>query len=172
MSRKKLSNPFVCYFISALLLICVQNLHAVPLDENFDDDPGITFHQNTFMLDGVRYTIEGSYTYSSRVTNDPPLPGDGMGGYYLLIDFDNFSEISSVKIEASDQSSFRLSGLSITAAADSLVTITPYNGAIAGNSVPIASGGGLFVQENIDLSSNVNFHYIDSFTISGSRLVL
>lgn len=172
MSRKKLSNPVVCYFISALLLICVQNLHAVPLDENFDDNPGITFNQNTFTLDGVRYTIEGSYTYSSRVTNDPPLPGDGMGGYYLLIDFDNFSEISSVKIEASDQSSFRLSGLSITAAADSLVTITPYNGAIAGNSVPIASGGGLFVQENIDLSSNVNFHYIDSFTISGSRLVL
>ena len=174
MNSNKTKNFKWQIFICAFFLISIQSVYALPADENYNDDSGATFsNTNSFTSDGVTYTITGNSTYSTVTSNDGFSPlGDDGSDYYLLFDSVGLNGISSVKIAASDNSFFRLSGLSIDAIADAQITITPYNGVTAGTPVGYTSNGVFVTQQNINLSGNANFQYIDSFTISGANLVL
>ncbi|WP_052659165.1 DUF4347 domain-containing protein [Pseudomonas sp. LFM046] len=149
-----------------------EHLLLAPADENYDDDAGQSFNNvAVFNFDGVKYTITGSggNGYSHSISNDPFSPlGDGVSDYYLLFDSTGLNGISSIKVEATDGSAFRLLGLSIDAIADGNVSITP-NG---GSAINYTSNGVFVTAENINLSANTQFHNITSFTISGGNLLL
>lgn len=175
MNSSKAKNVKWLIFVCALFLGLIQNVYAVPADENYDDNSGATFNNtNTFTLDGVKYTITGSTTYSSIISNSPifsPL-GNGADDYFILFDSDAEFNVTSITVEASDSSYFRLSGMSFDGVADSNITITPYNGVTAGTAINYLSNGDFIAHQNIDLSGNTNFQYITSFTISGSNISL
>lgn len=159
----------------AALAMVMPNAYALPAEENYDDDSGVTFNNtNSFTSDGVAYTIVGNTTYSSIVSNNPvfsPL-GNNAGDYFLLFDSDGEFNITSITIAASDSSYFRLSGLSFDGLADANITITPFDGASPGTAINYTSNGIFVTHENIDLSGNTSFQYITSVRISGGNIAL
>ncbi len=160
---------FRSLFLAFLLPAAIHA--AAPADENFDDDIGYVITANTFTLDGIRYTLTGSYGpgYTTGVDNGTISPlNSGTSDGVMMFDYVPDTGLSSVKIEASDGSAFRLSSFSFSALADANVTITP-NG---GTPLVYASNNVTIDHQNIDLSGNSNFNNITSFTISGANMIL
>ncbi|WP_331346572.1 beta strand repeat-containing protein [Cellvibrio sp. UBA7661] len=168
------------FFWVALALSIPIAYAAAPADENYDDDSGVTFdNTDSFTSDGVKYTITGSagpyssHTYNGNISAPSGSAlGNNGADYYIQFDTVPLGGVASIKIEAADNSYFKLAGLSIDAIADGNITITPYDGVIAGTAINYTSNGSFITHENIDLSANANFQNINSFTISGSNLVL
>lgn len=160
-------QPFVLVF--ALIMPTVV-LAAVPSDENYDDNTTFQQNTNTFNLDGLRYTLTGSSTFRSVTDSSNVLQQLSSNGsdYFLSFDFDVFGGLSSIKIEATDGSAFRLMGLAFQDINNGNVTITPYNGATAGTAINY-SGTTI---KTPDLTNSSQFHNITSFVISGTDLVL
>ncbi|WP_156967597.1 putative Ig domain-containing protein [Comamonas granuli] len=152
----------------------------IPADENYDDNPGFSaLNTNVFTLDGIKYTITGSHTYSPVTSNSGSTPlGNGGSDWFLFCDEGPRGGISSVRIEAADGSVFTLAGLSFGAIAYSAsslsnVAITPYNGAMAGTGISYGLNTGSYTTyQNIDFSANTHFQNITHFTISGEDLGL
>ncbi|MBT9514368.1 MAG: putative Ig domain-containing protein [Acidovorax sp.] len=157
---------------------------AIPLDENYNDNAtNQVMAGNTFDLDGLRYVVVGSHTYSSKIVlgstlNIPPTVGNNNE---LIIDMDagNNSQwgLSSVTISAVDGSAFSLAGISFmiyngfaigAPGTSSNVTLTNNRGETIGTYVPTDSGS--VVQ--FDGTSNPAAQGITSFTFSGTELVL
>lgn len=143
---------------------------AAPADENYDANGITNFATATFTLDGIKYTVTGTGTYSHRVSNDSTLSalGNDAGDYFLRFDRTNVSGISSIKVEAADGSAFRLNGLSFGAAADGTITVTPDGG----SALTYASSGTTILQQNVNTTANTHFQNITSFTFAGANLSL
>ncbi|MBB6564185.1 hypothetical protein HNP48_006912 [Acidovorax soli] len=143
---------------------------AAPADENYDTNAGASFSANTFTLDGIKYTITGTGSYTNVVSNSSALSGLGnnAGDYFLLFDQTGALGISSIKVEAADGSAFRLNNLSFSATATANVTLTP-NGGVA---LSYPSNGTPLLQQNVSTSGNTEFQNITSFTIAGAGLKL
>ncbi|WP_428001218.1 DUF4347 domain-containing protein [Acidovorax sp.] len=143
---------------------------AVPADENYDSNGVTNFSTASFTLDGIKYTITGTGSYTNRVSNDSTLSalGNDAGDYFLRFDRTNVSGISSIKVEAADGSAFRLNGLSFGAAADGNITVTPD----VGSALTYASSGATILQQNINTSANTSFQNITGFTFAGTNLSL
>nr|WP_260619681.1 Ig-like domain-containing protein [Pseudomonas sp. B11D7D] len=144
---------------------------ALAADENYDDNaPGNVASTNIFTLDGVKYTITGSNTYSTDVANDSfasPL-GNDAGDHFLLFDSMGLGGITSIKIEMADGSAFSLAGLSLDGIADSNIQITTSAGGVRS----YVSNGNFVTAENINTAADSSFQSITSFTISGGNLLL
>ncbi|MDN5923860.1 MAG: hypothetical protein L0H70_02540, partial [Xanthomonadales bacterium] len=124
---------------------------------------------NSFTLDGITYTISGTDTYSSTISNNAFSPlGDDASDYYLLFDLGGLGGISSVQVKASDSSAFQLLSFSFDALADANVSVTPSGG----SAVNFASNGIWITQQNQDFSANAEFQNITSFTITGGNITL
>lgn len=157
---------YLLFFLSFTALYSL----AQPADENYDDDAGQNFTGNTFTLDGIKYTITGTETYSCSIENISafaPLSSSA-GDYYMYFDRDDFFGVSSIKIEAANGAAFRLAGISFHAIADAALTITP-NGGLP---VTYNSNGAYVTSQNIDLSANTAFSNITSFTMAGVNMSL
>lgn len=146
-----------------------QSLLAVPANENYDTNAGFNSGAtNVFTLDGIKYTLTGSGTYTTTVENNnafSPL-GNNAGDYYLFFDKLALFSLSSVKIEAADGSAFRLLGLSFDIASTSSFSITPQGG----TSLNYSSTGVFVTVQGLNLAGNPNFYNITSFTISGTNI--
>ena len=144
---------------------------ALAADENYDDNAlGNVASTNTFTLNGVKYTITGSNTYSTDVANNSfasPL-GNDAGDHFLLFDSMGLGGITSIKIEMADGSAFSLAGLSLDGIADSNIQITTS----AGGMRSYVSNGNFVTAENINTAADSSFQSITSFTISGGNLLL
>ncbi len=151
-----------------------QGVLAAPADENYNDNTSANFFSNTFVLDGIKYTVTGTNgPYTTITSNDGTSPlSNNAADYYLLFDQAGLSGVSSIKIEANSGSAFTLAGLSIDALADGFITLTPDANAAEAKSYGTSSGGTWVTQQNIDLSADGAFQNITSFTIAGDNLEL
>ncbi|UZT79130.1 Ig-like domain-containing protein [Ectopseudomonas chengduensis] len=144
---------------------------ALAADENYDDNAlGNVASTNTFILDGVKYTITGSSTYNTDVSNNSfasPL-GNDAGDHFLLFDSMGLGGITSIKIEMADGSAFSLAGLSLDGIADTNIEITTSAGGVRS----YASNGIFITEQNINTAADSSFQSITSFTISGGNLLL
>ncbi|WP_259651489.1 Ig-like domain-containing protein, partial [Pseudomonas sp. NCCP-436] len=144
-------------------------LLAVAADENYDDNGlAAVATSNTFTLDGVKYTITGTQTYYTGITNDPFSPLGSGSDHYLLFDLMGLGGISSIQIEMADGSAFSLAGFSLDGVANNNLTITTS----AGGTRSYVSNGDFVTQENVDTGSDSGFQNITSFTFSGGNLQL
>ena len=141
-------------------------------DENFDGNIGYTSGSvSTFTLNGIKYIITGTagmYANGIVAGFDAPYMSSGVGDGVLRFDSGNLFGISSIRIEASDGSAFRLAGLSFDVQADASFTITPSGG----SAVSFVSNGSAVNEQNWDLSANNQFYNITSFTLAGGNMVL
>lgn len=142
---------------------------ALAADENYDDNAlGNVASTNTFILDGVKYTITGNQTYQTDISNDPFSPLGGGADHYLLFDSMGLGGITSIKIEMADGSAFSLAGLSLDGIADTNIEITTSAGGVRS----YASNGIFITEQNINTAADSSFQSITSFTISGGNLLL
>ncbi|MBV7544348.1 hypothetical protein, partial [Acidovorax sp. sic0104] len=156
---------------------------AIPMDENFDDNAtDLVLSGNTFDLDGLRYVLVGSGSYSSKIVKGSTLSNpQGTSTNELILDMDagNNSQygLSSLTISAVDGSPFSLAGISFMIyngaaiggpAPSSNVTLTNNRGETIGTYSP--TNGGFIVQFNG--TGNAAAQGITSFTFSGTELVI
>jgi len=158
-------NPKSYVVLMILIIITALSIRAfaiAPSDENFDDDYALSESGAQFVNDGIKYTVGGTLI-GTFVTNDDTSPlGDGDTDYYMNVGTD-----ASLKIEASDSSSFRLKSFDIDALADTNILITPSSG----TAVTLVSNNS-WVTQTVDLSVNTDFQNITSITITGSNMIL
>lgn len=146
-------------------------LAAPPADENYDDDTSFSTSSNQFDLDGVRYTITGNMpNYQSMTDNDIFVFGlsSNFSDYYLVFDVANDRGVSSIRIEATDGSAFRLLSLAFHELNGNNFTITPYKGGVAGTHLSY-NGANSYAP---NLTNNTAFQDITSIVISGVDLII
>ncbi|MDB5201400.1 MAG: C-terminal target protein [Ferruginibacter sp.] len=137
-------------------------------DQNFNSNIGFSISSNNFVLNNVRYILTGPSTYSNEVTNYGALSSSGSDGA-MMFDMMGMSTLSSVRIEMSNGSAFKLDGMHIDFIANANIRISP-NGDAA-KAVTYTSNN-MYTNQLVDVSANTNFQNVNYISITGSNLTL
>ena len=166
MKKTFVRNALLCI---SYCLISVLSIAQYAPDQSYNGAISFGITSNNFVALNVRYVLTGPSVYRNEFRTDGPLTEQADDGA-LRFDVTGLGELSSVRIEMGNATTFKLAALSFYGKADGNISIIP-NGNIA-NAVIFNSSGSFITQLNYNLASNPNFSNLSFFTISGANLSL